>query len=71
MKTIAQAKKELASWGITLRKVENEYRVNFKNGIEATACYETDIEAAIGTGIAMAQWLANEDIKAQANMQRV
>lgn len=42
--------------GITIRKTEyGEYRVNFTNGKEATAAYETDLKAAYGTGLAMAK----------------
>lgn len=54
--TIRQATKELSDIGIALRHIVDtgEYRVNFKNGKEATAYYATDLEDAIATGHMMA-----------------
>lgn len=51
--TLAQAKADLAKIGITIRKRDNEYRVNFKGGSEESAYYTTDLDDAVGTGHAM------------------
>lgn len=52
---IAQAKAVLNPLGMEIKKTaHDEYRVNFKGGSEATAGYESDITAAVGTGKAMA-----------------
>jgi hypothetical protein len=54
--TVAEAMRLLKENGMTIRKVphEREYRVNFAWGLEATACYETDLQGAVGTALAMA-----------------
>lgn len=40
--------------GMALRKTEfDEFRINFRYGAEATAAYESDLAAAIDTGLAM------------------
>lgn len=54
--TIAHATAELRAIGISLRHIVDtgEYRVNFKNGEEATAYYSPDLEDAIATGHMMA-----------------
>lgn len=53
--TLKQAKAQLRAIGITINKTAHgEYRVNLSGGYEATATYETDIESAVATGIAMA-----------------
>lgn len=38
---------------VTITKRDGEYRVNFINGKEATACYTNDLEDAFGTGVEM------------------
>lgn len=57
MPTLKQVRALLAHEGITIRKRDNEYRVNYKNGKEATAYYTDDIDDAFHTGLAMAQEL--------------
>ncbi len=57
--TIKEATNLLRSFGMTLKHSNREYRVNFKNGTEATACYETDLESAIDTARAMARTQSN------------
>lgn len=54
--TIRAATKELSEIGISLKHLPDtgEYRVNFKDGKEATAYYATDLEDAIATGHMMA-----------------
>lgn len=52
--TLSAARAAFARLGVTLRKTEfGEFRVNFRHGEEATAAYESDLPAAIGTGLAM------------------
>jgi hypothetical protein len=51
--TIKQATAECRSIGMTLRKVDDEFIVNFRNGKEATAYYTNDIEDAVATARAM------------------
>lgn len=52
-----QCKKALQVIDMTLvRRVEwDEYRVNFRNGAEATAYYTNDLEDAVKTGLHMAE----------------
>jgi hypothetical protein len=38
---------------VTLRRQDGEYRVNFRDGVEATAYYTNDLEDAFATGVAM------------------
>jgi len=58
--TLKQAKAQLRAIGITINKTAHgEYRVNFTGGTEATATYETDIQSAVDTGIAMASGKRN------------
>lgn len=53
--TLAQAKAELKSQGMTISKTAfDEYRVNFCGGGETTAYYTSDIEDAVNTGRDMA-----------------
>jgi hypothetical protein len=63
--TLNQAKHQLRALGITLRSMPEygEYRVNFANGNEATACYETDLQAAVDTGIAMSKEAHPADLR--------
>lgn len=52
--TMAIARPAMAALGLSIRKTdENEFRVNFTHGAEATAAYESDLQAAIDTGLAM------------------
>lgn len=54
--TLKQAKAQLRSIGVTINRTPHgEYRVNYVNGTEATAVYETDLQAAVETGMAMAR----------------
>lgn len=52
--TIAFAKSVLSPLGMSLRKRDNEFRVNFRDGAEATAYYTDDLDDALSTGRAMA-----------------
>lgn len=57
MKVVGAA---LRAIGVTMRKTEyGEYRVNFRGGTEATACYTDDLRDALDTGIAMVRPIAN------------
>jgi hypothetical protein len=40
---------------VTISSNEGEYRVNFRNGREATAYYTTDLTDAVDTDIAMSR----------------
>lgn len=40
--------------GVTLTRKDGEFRVNLKDGAEATAYYTDDLEDALGTGHQMA-----------------
>ena len=52
--TAATARLAFQRLGMTLRKTEyGEFRINFRHGEEATAAYESDLPAAIDTGLAM------------------
>jgi hypothetical protein len=54
--TFASVRHDLDNVGITItRRPEREFRVNYRNGIEATACYTNDLEDALGTGRQMAK----------------
>lgn len=52
--TLRDAKRELAEHGIAISKGDDDYRVNFRGGREATAYYTNDIDDAVTTGIRMA-----------------
>lgn len=58
------ARATLKALGISLSHDHDadEYRVNYRNGKEATAYYTNDLEDAVGTGRAMAQWLADTEL---------
>jgi hypothetical protein len=45
---------ELRAIGITLESRPGEYRVNFRNGKEDTACYAEDLQEALAAGRVMA-----------------
>jgi len=51
--TLKTAKEICKQYGCTLRHDNGEYRVNFRNGSEATAYYTNDIEDACFTARAM------------------
>ena len=51
--TLKTAKEICKQYGCTLRHDNGEYRVNFRNGSEATAYYTNDIEDAIATACTM------------------
>lgn len=51
--TLKQAKEKLAAFGMSLRHRDGEYRVNFRNGSEATAYYTDDREDAVDTAMHM------------------
>lgn len=52
--TQKHAAAQLRALGMTLRKEEGEYRVNFRGGSEATAYYTNDLEDAVYTAADMA-----------------
>lgn len=58
-----EVRKKLASVGIDIKITGNkraegdtEYRVNLKNGREATAYYATDLNDALQTGMGLSAW---------------
>lgn len=52
--TLQAARLAFARLGMALRVTEfGEFRVNFQRGEEATAAYESDLPAAIDTGLEM------------------
>jgi hypothetical protein len=55
--TFAKVSKQLAALGIVIGRyrVGNDYRINFKDGKEATAYYTDDLDDAYRTGITMAK----------------
>jgi hypothetical protein len=53
--TLQRAKEELSPLGISIKKHEGEYCVNFKGGKEETAYYTDDLGDAVGTGKQMAK----------------
>lgn len=57
---LLRARAILEPLGIRINSFNGEYRVNFKNGMEATAYYTDDIDDAIGTGKAMAEHRSNK-----------
>lgn len=55
--TMAEAKQIAKKYGFTIKRTDyDEYRVCLIGGNEDSASYESDIDAAIGTGIAMAKY---------------
>lgn len=60
MTTFNTARGILRELGVTIRPRDSagEYRVNFCNGGEATAYYTSDLDDAVGTGVAMVAHLA-------------
>ena len=54
--TLQEAKSIARHLGLTLRMVRSgEYRVNFRDGNENTACYTDNLEDAVNTAIEMAR----------------
>ena len=54
--TLQEAKSIARHLGLTLRKVRSgEYRVNFRDGNETTACYTDNLEDAVNTAVEMAR----------------
>lgn len=48
-----EAKAWLGKQGMVLKVDDGEYNVNFKGGCEATRAYDSDLEAIVGTAMAM------------------
>lgn len=71
MPTISEAKQTLRIIGISLTRIveTNEYRVNLRNGTEATAYYTNDIEDAIDTGRYMAKFRDDEKARQSKNRE--
>ena len=63
--TLAEARFVLKPYGIVISKTgDNEYKVNWSRGREATAGYEMSIEDAVDTGIASYQhWVKHGKYK--------
>lgn len=53
--TIAYVQSVFSPLGISLRKRDGEFRVNFVGGNEDTAYYTTDLQDALNTGVVMAK----------------
>jgi hypothetical protein len=53
--TLAFVRTELRQLKLVITHVDDEYRVNFRNGREATAYYTNDLQDALDTGQAMAK----------------
>jgi hypothetical protein len=52
--TLQQAKSIARHLGLTLRQVRSgDYRVNFRDGNETTACYTDNLEDAVNTAVEM------------------
>ena len=53
--THQEAKSIARHFGLTLRMVRSgDYRVNFRDGNETTACYTDNLEDAVNTAVEMA-----------------
>ena len=60
-------KSELKSIGISFRKSDaGDYRVNYRNGVEATAYYTDSLQDALDTGRAMCRKYGEAYAAAQA-----
>ena len=54
--TLREAKSIARHLGLTLRKVRSgDYRGNFRDGNEGTACYTDNLEDAVNTAVEMAR----------------
>jgi hypothetical protein len=52
--TLPKAKSVARHLGVTLRQLRSgKYRVNFRDGTEATACYTDELEDAVNVAIEM------------------
>lgn len=51
--TLATVRTELRAIGVVITTTDSEYRVNYRNGREATAYYTNDLADALATGKAM------------------
>jgi len=65
--TLKEAKRVCKAWGMSLTKREDEYRVNFIGGKEATASYHTDLDDAVGTAYHMSH---NKDLSPTRNPRK-
>jgi hypothetical protein len=61
----------IRSYGLTISKDYNEYRVNFKNGEEATAYYTDDKEDALNTAKRMASGIMTINVQQLDPVQRI
>lgn len=68
MTTLAQAKDALRPFGMSITKRDDEYRVNYINGAEATAYYTNDIEDAVRTGRTMAVMCEGSPMPPRSNV---
>lgn len=53
--SLAVLRQVARSWGLSITKSDDEYRINKTGGREATAAYTNDALDAINTGISMAR----------------
>lgn len=60
---VTDAIKILREHDLVLKKIDGEYRVNFREGDEATAYYTNHLPDAVRTGIRMACWAAKASRK--------
>jgi Trm5-related predicted tRNA methylase len=51
--TLDAVRRTLRDLGMVITHVDDEYRVNFRNGKEATAYYTNALDDALGTAFAM------------------
>ena len=56
VRTLKQAKEILKDTCMSIRKLDGEYRVNFRDGFESTAYYTNDLNDAVGTALNMATY---------------
>jgi len=55
-----EARQALRVMGVSLTKRDGEYRVAFPGtGQEPSAAYDSDLDSAVDTGVAMAAWNGN------------
>ena len=54
--TLQEAKSIVRHLGFTLRQARSgDYRMNFRDGCQTTACYTKNLEAAVNTALEMAR----------------
>jgi hypothetical protein len=51
--TLADVRTRLREMGMVITHVDDEYRINFRNGKEATAYYTNALDDALGTALLM------------------